>query len=203
MNLNKLIATGLLSLFGSVGPMWAAATVSVDMDTSTAGIQSSRNAAPGDMFPVDLVLTVDASGVSSYGISVFFDTTELMLNGSPASSMPALPGGLFFLTPVTESSPYVYTFNGATLGIGPVSTSFTIGTINFKVPGAATVLNDGLADISLGFYNAGVDGLFDNGGGSVAATFNGGAVVPEPSTWALFLCGMVATVIFVKRRRYQ
>src|SRR6266568_3997329 len=84
MNPKKLVTAGLLLCFGCVMPVFAANTVSVDMDLGTAGIQSTRVVAPGDMFQIGLVLTVDASGVSSFGISALFNTPQLQLNGSPA-----------------------------------------------------------------------------------------------------------------------
>ena len=79
----------------------------------------------------------------------------------------------------------MFTFNGATFGAGPVNTSFVIGTSNFKVqPGEA--IDHALADVTLGFYNAGVDGLFDNAGSPVAPVFLDGYVIPvTPSITAL------------------
>jgi len=186
-------------------PVFAANTVSVDMDLGTAGIQSTRVVAPGDMFQIGLVLTVDASGVSSFGISALFNTPQLQLNGSPASAIPPLPGGLMSLSPPVENNALgqVYTFNGLTLGTGPASTSFTIGTINFMVPPKATVLADSVPDIRLGFFNTGIDGFSDNPGNPVTPTFNDGFLtpVPEPSTWALALAGSATMLLLVRRRR--
>ncbi len=203
MNPKKLVTAGLLLCFGCVMPVFAANTVSVDMDLLTPGIQSTRVAAPGDVFGVGLVLSVDANGVTSYGISALFDTSELMLVvPPPAAAVPALPGGLSPLAAPVENNALgqVYSFTGATLSpMGPASTSFTIGTINFKV---LTPKSDGLADISLGFFNGGVDGLFDNNGNSASLTFNPGFVeVPEPSTWALALGGSATMLLLVRRRR--
>jgi hypothetical protein len=193
-------AIALVASFGCVASGLAQDSFSVDMDLITPGIQNTRVASPGDTFTVGLVLSVDAAGVSSYSVSELFDKTELSLNGSPAASVPALPGGLFPLAAPVEKNALgqVYSVNGATLGIGPVSTIFTIGTVNYS---AVTPLSDGLADIMLGFFNVGVDGLFDNAGNPVTPTFNPGYVesrsgpgtVPDTgSTLTMFLCALAA-----------
>src|SRR6185295_4358174 len=94
-----------------------------------------------------------------------------------------LPGGLASFAGPVEAPPNVFTFNAGTFGSGPTLTSFAIGTINFKVqPGGA--IDDALADVTLGFYNAGVDGLFDNAGSPVAPAFLDGYVIPGPSITA-------------------
>jgi hypothetical protein len=199
--LSKAI-TALVVVFGCVTSGWAAVSFSVDMDLGTAGIQNTRAASPGDIFSVGLVLSVDAAGVSSYGVSVNFDNTELSLNGSPAST-ELLPAGLTFnITPgvASESQPLgqVRTFEAATFGLGPVSTSFTVGTISYK---ALVPVSDGLADVSLGFFNTGIDGYFDNAGNPVVPTFNPGylVVVPEPSIMALLFGGTLS--LWLARRR--
>jgi hypothetical protein len=188
----KGVIGGLLATLATVVPVVAQVTFSVDMDLGTAGIQSLRAASPGDIFTVGLVLNVGPAGVSSYGISAQFDTTELSLNGSPAAATPALPGGLSSFGPPLENNALgqVYTFSGFTLGLGPASTSFLVGTINYQ---AVTLVNDGLADIALGVFNLGVDGCFDNGGNAVIPMFDAGYVVPvpEPGSAMLFVFGML------------
>jgi hypothetical protein len=187
----KLIA-GLLTCFGCTAPAFAQGTLSVDMDIITPGIQSTRSSL--GPFTAGLVMTVGPGGVSSYGISILFDNTELSLVGAPASTeLQPLPGGINITAGVALESQalgQVYTFEAATLGLGPVSTSFTIGTINFT---ATALVNDGLPDITLGFYNAGIDGMFDNAGFAVVPVFANASVVPEPSTAALLLCGTLAS----------
>ena len=156
-------------------PLSAAVTISVDMDATTPGIQSTRTAGAGETFTVELVMTVDAAGVSSYGISANFDTTELSLNGAPAST-ELLPVGFTVNLNAgvnSESPGQVRTFEATTLSNGPVSTSFVIGRINFTAPSPVT---DGTADITLGFFNVGVDGCYDNAGNPVVPTFVSGKV---------------------------
>jgi hypothetical protein len=192
----QIMAGLLLPLSGALSSF--ADTLSVDMDIVAPGIQSIRAASPGDSFTVGLVLTVDALGVSSYGVSALFDNTELSLNGSPAAT-ELLPAGFSFnITPGVASesnSPgEVLTFEAATFGPGPVSTSFVIGTINFTALGL--LLDDSVADITPGFSNVGIDGLFDNGSldkGS-ATVFAPGfviPVVPESSHLAMVFSGLL------------
>lgn len=195
MNPKKLLklTAGLLVCFGCAAPAFAQVILSVDMDTGTPGIQSTRNTL--GPFTAGLVMTVGPGGVSSYGISVLFDNTELSLVGAPASTeLQPLGGGGFNFTPGVASESQalgqVFTFEAATFGLGPVSTSFTFGTINYTV---TALVDDAVPDITLGFYSVGIDGLFDNAGVAVVPVFADGFVVPEPSTAALLLCGTLAS----------
>ena len=188
---------GLLALLSGAVPLFAQDIFWVDM----GGGSDTRPSASGDMFTAKLMLTVGAGGVSSYGVSVTLDPAELTLNGLPASAnFSPLPGGLASFAPPTEplnpSGP-VYNFNAGTLGLGPVSTTFEIGTINLKV---VTPIADGLPDLTLGFLS-GLDGFFDNSGSPVVPTFKPGYVVPipEPVTGALLLGGALS--LWVVRRR--
>jgi hypothetical protein len=80
---------------------------------------------------------------------------------------------------------WVHSFNGATLGSGPVSTSFVIGSIDLKV---SAPVGDGLTDVTPGLFNFGIDGVFNNAGGAVTPTFQSGLIaVPEPRATALFM----------------
>ena len=203
MNPKKLLkfTAGLLVGCGCVGPASAVDVIFLDMDTGTPGIQSVRTAAPGDMFTIALMMSVDAAGVSSYGISATFDTGELTLNGAPAAANVPF-GGLAPLAAPVENNALgqVYSFNGATFGAGPALGVFTLGTINFK---AVAPVTDLLEDVSLGFFNGGVDGFFDNAGNPVVPVFSGGYIdaVPEPSAAALLLCGMGAFWMLRRSRR--
>jgi hypothetical protein len=193
MKPSRIIKTiAAMAFLAGAGPLFAAVTVDVDMDTATPGIQSSRTAAVNDTFSIALVMTADAAGVSSYFVSVNFDPIELTLNGAPAST-ELLPAGFTFnfnagVNSESQALGQVLTFEAATFGLGPVSSSFTIGTIDYKV---ASVLNDGLADITPGLFNGGVDGIFDNASGDLGpgAVFNPGYVVPEPAGAMLLLMG--------------
>lgn len=195
---------------GGVGTLPAVVTVAVDMDTVTPGIQSVRTAALNDIFDIGLVMTADAAGISSYGVSVLFDNGELKLNGVPdiAAATELLPPGFTFnfnagVGSASQALGQVYSFEAATLGLGPVSSTFTIGTISYK---AIAPFTDGVLDVTPGLFNAGFDGIFDNAGGDLGPTtvFTGGKVdlvVPEPSRAAL-LVGAMAMMLAVRRRRF-
>jgi hypothetical protein len=202
---------GIAVIFGGANALQAGVVsvlaIQVDMDTSTPGIQSFISVAPGTAFSVDLWATVPATGLSSFSISTTFDTTELQLNppAGPAASQPALPSGLApFLAPVENNAlGQVYSFNGGTLGLGPVSTSFIFGSIAFTAP---TPVTNAINDVNVGYFNLPgvIDDSSNNAGASYSATtvFTGGRVdiVPEPTGIAL-LAGGMAMVMAARRRR--
>ena len=204
MNPKKMLklTAGLLTCFGCATPAFAQVTLSVDMDSITPGIQSTRSTL--GPFTAGLIMTVGPGGVSSYGISVLFDNTELSLVGAPAST-ELLPAGFTFnFTPGVASESQalgnVLTFEAGTFGAGPSSTSFTFGTISYTV---TSLVDDAVPDISLGFFNVGVDGLFDSAGFAVVPTFADGFVVapvPEPGAGALLAGGMALTWLLTRRR---
>ncbi len=202
----KVIAC-LVSLLTSITVAPAAVLVAVDMDTVTPGIQSTIIVAPGAIFSVNLLVTSDLAGVSSYGISALFDNTELTLNGVPdsAAATEFLPAGFAFninagVNSASQALGQVYTFDAATFGAGPVATMFAIGSISFVA--SAPVTNASL-DVTPGLFNVGFDGIFDNAGGDLGpgAVFVGGTVnvVPEPASAALLLAG--AGVVALRNRR--
>ncbi|MBM3881699.1 MAG: hypothetical protein FJ387_18570, partial [Verrucomicrobia bacterium] len=173
---------GLLLVLGDPATARAQVSFSVDMEFDTPGIQASRVALPNEIIRVGLVLEVGATGVSAWGVSVNFDPSELDLNVAPAVT-ELLPAGLEFnfTDGVTvEASPpgHVRTSEAGALGSGPAGTSLLIGTMTFTV---AKTVDDGLPDVEVGFFNAGVDGCLDNTSTPVAATFNAGFLVPRPS----------------------
>ena len=202
------IVLGLTALFGGLATMPAAVMLEVDMDDILPGIQSTRSSSAP--FTATLWMTADALGVSSYSVSVLFDNTELMLDGSPAATEFLPVGFAFNFTPgvlasesngITPNSPAgsVNGFEAGTVGLGPVSSLFPIGTIKFKV---LSVVNDGSPDVSIGLFNAGFDGISDNASGDLAPTaiYTAGRVVPEPGSVALLLTGMGALSL---RRRHR
>lgn len=177
----------------------AQVTVSVDMDTTLDDIQDRRAADPGESFPVDIVFEVGPSGLSSYGVSVQFDTFELDLLGATPALELLPPDFDFNLTQgvagvfedIGGGLGQVSTFEAATLGMGPAESNFIVGTIDFAV---ATALDDGLPNIIPGLFNTGIDGFFDNAGRSVEPVFEPGSVVPEPSSIALMVLGCIGVV---------
>ncbi len=178
----RLVGAAATLLFGSVAQ---AQILSIDMDPLTAGIQNTLTATVGQNINVDILLQAGGTGISSYGVSVQFDNTELGYLGD-VELLPAgfqfnfSPGSGGLVKNVAPGVDEVKTFEAATLANGPVNgLPFVIGTINFNVVGVA---DDGLADVTPGFFVAGVDGMFDNNGAALAPVINPGYVIPEPTT---------------------
>jgi len=215
--------TILRTLGGSAGLLLAAGlctqstyaqlVISVDMDTSALGIQSSRAAVPGDTFDVGIVfdLAGHVGGVSSYGVSLQFNNAELVLNPpAPATTaaLETLPAGFTFnITPGVAAASdniggglgQVSTFEAATFGSGPTTGSFTVGTVAFKVLSPITAAG---IDITPGLFNAGFDGLFDNASAGISSlTLVGGSVVPEPSTYGAIAGGLLLGWASLRRIR--
>jgi len=168
-----------------LGSAAQAQILSIDMDPLTAGIQNTLATTVGQNISVDILLQAGGTGISSYGVSVQFDNTELGHTGD-AELLPAgfqfnfTPGSGGLVKNVAPGVDQVSTFEAATLANGPVNgPPFLIGTINFSVVGVA---NDGLADITPGFFVGGVDAMFDNNGAALAPVINPGYVIPEPAT---------------------
>jgi hypothetical protein len=205
--LGKLVGICLIGLawLGAVARSSAVPIVEVRF-TEKNGISlgspaASVQAAPGDQLTAQVLVTADAAGISSYGVSLTFDD-DLMNELNLVSVTELLPVGLALnVTPgvsgTTESTGAVRgridTFEAATLASGPVSGTFAIGTVVFSVN--ASVATDGI-DVIPGLFNTGIDGLFDNLGNDVGknASFSGASVdaVPEPGTLALVSLGIAA-----------
>ena len=156
-------------------------------------------ASPGDSVTAEIRITSDEAGVSSYGVSLEFDSDlDLVL------ATELLPAGFAFnlsngvqdtLESQVAQDGHVFTFEAATFGNGPVSTTFAVGTIQFTVKDPQS---DGV-DLRSGLFNAGIDGFFDNAGESLAGVeFGTASVVPVPEPGALWL--LVAAVALAGRR---
>lgn len=173
-------------------------TVSIDMDTSASspGIQHSRQATPGQVFPVEMWLDVGSAGLSSYGVSVQFDARELELM-APHAGWELLPVGCDFnltngvanvIEDLGNGFGQVSTFEAVTLGNGPTNSLFRIGVVDLSV---GNVVDDGLPDVIPGLFNTGIDGFFDNAGRPINAVFEPGYIVPEPSSLVLLTIGVL------------
>lgn len=183
----------------------ATATPVVDLAfvaTSGAGVPGAASiaASPGDVVTLELRLRPGPEGVSSYGVSLRFDAGlrneldvisihEFRPAGFTSSFTP------FALAFQQESSSSgegrLYTFEAYTTGAGPVAGVLAIGRVEFRVTSA--VSGDG-PDVEAGLFNAGVDGIFDNGGHDLEpiAHFGTAAVfVPEPATIILVATGLL------------
>jgi hypothetical protein len=190
-------------LTGAVSASSASAAPIVDIiftGTTGAGTTggSSINAAPGDVLTAHIVLTADAAGISSYGVSLIFDADGLdeLDIVSATETLPApfqfnlTAGVASTLESVPGSAGNILTFEAATFGAGPPPPpSVVIGIVEFLV--TANVATDG-EDITSGLFNSGIDDMNDNAGTQITdITFNGASVgVPEPTTALLLGLGL-------------
>ncbi len=175
--------------------------------TGTGRIGGSTIAAsPGDVLTGELRVQSDA-GISSFGLSLEFDidlgdeldlvsVTELT---PPGFSFSFTPGVALEQESSATQRGRVLTFEAATLGVGP--DTFVIGRIVFSVRSGVT--SDG-ADVFLGVFDPGIDGLFDNDGRDLAdlAEFRTAAVdaVPEVRTGLLVALGIAGLALIARRR---
>ena len=176
----------------------AAVIIEVDMDRDLAGIQDTISATAGVTVKAAIVLTTDADGVSLYGISANFDTSELI---APVVATELLPAGFDSNSSMGVGS--VDTILGHIRNIeaealaagGPTSATFEIAHLDFTVA-AGGGIDDGLADIELGEFS-GADGTGDNNFAQVIPSVKNGFLIPEPST----LFGLIASGVLVMSRR--
>jgi len=157
--------------------------------TATSGLgvpgHKSIKAELFDTLTLDIRVTADAAGISGALLSLEFDTdleNELDLikaveSCQTASDCGGLTAGSAGVAGQTESQfgqkGSILTYEALTVGAGPVSTTFTLGTAVFLVSNVST---DG-DDVFSGFFNALVDGIVDNASQVVASVkFNDAAV---------------------------
>ncbi|MFP8881602.1 MAG: PEP-CTERM sorting domain-containing protein [Myxococcota bacterium] len=182
--------------------------------TATDGLgtvgSDTISALPGDTLSATVSLTADSAGVSSYGISLLFDTdfgdelnlisvTELLtapfafnLNVGCRSAQES----------TGSQAGNVLTCEAGTFGAGPALSTVDIIDLVFLV--TANVATDG-SDIEIGLFNTGFDGVFDNGVSalSVIPIFGQAAVnlrVPEPSTGLLVGLGLLGFALRSRKR---
>lgn len=197
----------------------AAIVYSIDADPNAIGIQSTRAVSPNSTFTVDLVASLPgaADSVSSYGVSVQFDTTELNLSSvtelAPSTDVNgnALSGSLSnFTSGVSGTSESIgnglgeiRTFEAGTFGSGPVGPSlFVVGSISFTAANPGGDASD--IDILPGEFNSLIDMSFDNSvpGQRIVPTFVGASVtvIPEPTCVGLLFC-VGSALLLVRSKR--
>jgi hypothetical protein len=193
---------------------------------------SAITGASGDQLTLGIFVTAGTEGMSVYGISISFDgvgfnqldlnppdersaATEFGLKptvtclpfpacffGSPTMA-PFTPGVAGVVESNGLNTGFVYTFEAGTLGNGLLASfgAFKIGEINFTVN--SSVANNG-EDVFSGFFNAGIDGAYDNFSTEVTMSFGSATVDtfgPEPGTSVLLGVGLVGLVMAGRRNR--
>ena len=181
------------ALFLLVGGTTASAVpiISVDMDPTTPGIQSSLTVTPTTTFDVDVVITgVDAPGLNGFEFDLDFDSAIL-------SAMSVVDGG-FHLAPVFVVQDIVglsaVEFAAVTLGpLGAVGSGI-LASITFDAIGIGSsllALNNVIlaapfaVEIALGGINDGTIHV---------------ASVPEPAAGLLLALGLISWLACSRRR---
>ncbi len=152
-------------------------TISIDLDPTTDGIQSTGDFKKGDVVTADVVMTLTgAASLSSYGYSVRFDTDELDF----ATRAETPPPGMDEADPQNftdensgSAAPFgnygwLRRFDAITLGNGPIAPgTFVVASLTFNVVNLGGGVND--VDIMAGRFEDGVDDFFDNDGNDLTA----------------------------------
>ncbi len=161
---------------------------------------------PGQTFNVDLVMTAGPEGLSSYGVSMQFDSEGLDAFDLLSVS-ENLPSAFDFnLSPGPESTAEsglglaggVSTCEAATFGAGASSTSFVACTVQLVSTGLV-----GTFTLESGLFSV-FDGLFDSAGvdqSSAAVFANASVTVPEPSSVFLWMAAGLAAAYRGRRLR--
>jgi hypothetical protein len=192
---------GALAALLPGGPAQAMPIVEVRID----GAASPATVQAGESFTVEILVTGDEFGISSYGVSLVFD--EEGQDAFDVVSVEELlpPGFTANLTSGVEAIEEsglglpgaVLTCEAVTLGAGPVNASSSACRVRLVATGVT-----GSFAIDAGLFNPGIDGIFDNQGSdrsqslqSIGATVH---VVPEPGSSLLIAIGSLG---LLRRRR--
>ena len=210
----RTVGLGAATFFiGAVFAFNASATTIDITFTATDGLgvvgSNTISALPGDTLSASVSISADAAGVSSYGISMLFDTDfGDELNLISVNELLTAPF-TFNVTPgcaSTQESSGAQAGNAlpceaGTFGVGPSLATVDIMDLVFLV--TANVATDGF-DMETGLFNTGFDGIFDNVGGPVTPTFGQAAVdlllLPEPGTGLLVSLGLLGFALRSRKR---
>ena len=223
-SLRVLAALTIGILFSLSASISSALTISVDMDSTTAGIQSNVIANLGDILNVSIVITGDgATAFDTAILDLAFNDAGSVLTlmsgptvGSLAATAPVFAldvfGGIPFVLPgaplTTDGAPAPPGFLDNLGGLGLASATLPFATIGL---GATQSIADltfqvtslGSSTLGLAAFPAGSPALA-LAGLPIAHTFVAGSVtpIPEPNGAGLFAAGL-AVVGFALRRSGQ
>ncbi len=143
---NSTTETFVLSLLDS------RLTVSIDLDPTTDGIQSTGDFKKGDVVTANVVMTLTgAASLSSYGYSVRFDTDEVDFvsrTETPPTGMDEADNQNFSDENAGNGAPFgnfgwLRRFDAITLGNGPIAPgTFVVATLTFNVVNLGGGVND-------------------------------------------------------------
>ncbi|MCH2170758.1 PEP-CTERM sorting domain-containing protein [Myxococcota bacterium] len=191
-----------------VGPTGSAEiTVDVVLDVDTAGLSVATMSLEWDTDLKNEINAVEFEELSWSLVNMMGNTTRsfTQLSEGVASSQESCTGDCTNSEgdPAPDRFGALYSFDGASTGNGPASTSLTFARVVFSTNNA-NVIFDG-ADIFAGQFG-GQDGFCDNAQpncNTVTPSFVGDITVnpiPEPGTLAL-LAGGLGTLVLAGRRR--
>ncbi len=192
---NKALLLGVVLLVGALmlaGPSHAVAIVSVDMDPSSPGVQSTRTVQQGDMFDVDIFI----EGVTNLSAFEF----DLSFNGSVLTANDVVDGGfladpVFVVEKVIGASAIM--FAESTLGLNTASGDGALATASFTADAAGMTTLD-LSNVALSApFGVSIEvGSVDDG----ELTVESSSELSAPPALTFLLFGALATVIATRRR---
>jgi hypothetical protein len=191
-----------------------AATLSIDLDMDTAGIQMSRNLLPGDTLDIGIVYTGDgATQFDTFAFDVVHDTNNAYLHdpvaGAIADSAPMLAFDIYAATQVSSGDPLTRgsmpTPLGFEVGLGGVGIS-SLGGAPFALVGddesvelfsasltALDFVGGASQNLALTGYPFGVGAELSLAGEPVPVDLQQATirVVPLPAAFWLFASGVI------------
>ncbi len=190
-----------MGFLGLAGASQAALVYSIDLDSTTPGIQSSRSVVSGSSFTIDLLMDVTSPTVlAGYNLTTAFSQTNLSLTNR-VDTTPAVATWQRGDVSTPLVSGQIRRINATNL-FAPVPVDIT----TYSAPVASftfTATGLGSSTIRPGIFEPGIDDFLDSNFVTIPASFNLGSItvtaVPEPGSIALLTASAVAA-IFTRRR---
>jgi MYXO-CTERM domain-containing protein len=199
MSFSRLSLLPAVVLFAASSVL-ALPVVSVDVDPSTAGVQSVLDVSDGDSFSVDVVISgVDASTpVQGFQFNLGFDPAVLTVVSAADGDFLAPP--VFSLAQDLDNAIGDVFFASITLGTAGASSQGILATLGFEAGASGASVLD-LFDVTLLVSTPSGEpipiGQVDDASVRVAAD----ETVSEPRTLAVMALGLVGLAAFGRRRK--